>query len=38
VDVPRGRDVFAVVLSAGDAGEIEGLIDMYGGNVIGEEM
>lgn len=38
VDVPRGRGVLAWALSAVDAVEMDGLIDMYGGNDPGEEM
>jgi hypothetical protein len=38
VDVPRRRGVLAAVPSVVDMGEIDGLIDMYGGNDVEEEM
>jgi hypothetical protein len=38
VDVPRRRGVLVVVLSVVDIGEFDGLIDMYGGNDVGEVM
>lgn len=38
VDVPRGRGVLAAVLSAVNVGEMDGLIDMYDDNDVGEEI